>query len=136
MKIDSDLRIAIKSAEKAQNRDSGAEERAKKEAVSSFLKSGTTQAKMVLKAHSNYKAAMAKCTESRKAVEKLGLRFDSESVTLDYGSSSQDTFEKKTKTKIKHHQGPWRADRVILELLSADPNEGNAILKKYGIKWN
>lgn len=131
MKIEADLRIAIRSAEKAQPcRDNWTERReAKKKSIADLLKKKPKLAKQIAMADKMGRRADAMLEVSKEPYERIGINrqlndiFDEEKFIKSGGVLSGPMASR------------WKADSVIAELLAADKSQQKTILKKYGIKW-
>lgn len=132
MKIDSDLRCAIKSSERAQpSTNWETRQNANRKAIADLIerkpsiKKALSKAK-VLDSKSDLYRAM-----SRKLVEPFGIcindnsRIDDESNFVKSGG--------KLPLPPKRH---WKADEVIAELAAASPKHMKSILAKYSIRWD
>lgn len=131
MKIDADLRIAIRSAEKAQpSRDTWLERRnANKKAIAGFLKTHPRAAKDIKAADDMFKRAQALRDRAGEVYDRLGIR----SCQSEF--SNDEKFVKAGGKLPGPINGRWKADAVIAELMAAAPNQRAAILKKYNIRW-
>ena len=140
MKIDQDLRAAIRSAEKAQPQAASWEvkEQANKAAIADFLKRFPAKAKKVHSLVASIKKAEAAEAAARAALcDQFGLRHYNNAIEFSKCGDGSAQFEKaggKMPTAIKGL--PWKFDAVVAELAAALPNQKKAILKKYGINWD
>lgn len=143
MKIDQDLRAAIRSAEKVQPNSNvdkwQLREEAAAEAIADFLKRYPSKAKKV---HALV-AAMRKAAKAQKVAEEslceqFGLRHYDNKLQFARCGAGSGAFEKaggKVPPPVVKGE-PWKYDRVMAELAAAEPKQLKAILKKYGINWS
>jgi hypothetical protein len=136
MIINSDLRMVIRSAEKAQVKPSWQErEKSKREAVASFVNSDLRRKAKINRALMKYAEASKAKNAARDEIHAYGLRTgdDDENPTLEI--CNEDYFVK-AGGKIPADKLIWKFETVIAELASADQREGVKVLKKYGINWS
>ena len=132
MKIDTDLRLAIRSAEKAQPyyNDSWSEQRERETAaIADLFKRKPALAKTAQRA-----TAAIERHQKRVQVEVAKIR----AIGLDTGLrtvGNEDAF-RKVGGRLPDRKKRWKFDAVMAELAAADEKEAPRILKKYGIKWN
>jgi hypothetical protein len=126
MKIDQDLRLAIRAAEKVQPANERYNERA---AIDAFLKKNKA-ARKALERATVYRDKGAEYYKKAKAVmAKFGLDDDA-SYVVDH-----DTFGRAGGATAPQRSGRWVAEQVIGRLLAADPKDRQKILLEYGIRW-
>lgn len=133
MIITTDLRAAIRSAEKKQpNRHGTNWELREKQKAEAFAK--LTQSK---KHKRVYAQAMVLRKESDRLAQKAGGVFTSIGLSFD-GSKIYDDVKFVAAGGVlpPTEKKPWTYDTVMAELAAADPKQGKAILKKYGINWS
>lgn len=137
MKIDTDLRLAIKSAEKAQPQDDWrTRETANKAAIADLFKRkpaiGVAAKKLVEKSQKAYTAYEA---ANKALCEQFGLRKDSDGFTFSNCDDGHKRFAKIGGKVPSQTTRRWSFDAVMRELATATPKEGAAILKRLGINW-
>lgn len=140
MKIDSDLRAAIRSAEKAQpSTDWQLRNQQEKDAIAAFLKAKPEIAKRIAflykKRETAQKVIEAANTELCK---EYGLRFEyNKPGVLEFAScnNASERFTKAGGKFPKKDATRWKFDAVMKELAAADEKTGKAILKRIGINW-
>lgn len=138
MKIDQDLRAAIRSAEKTQLHY-GWEEREKEEidSINAFLAKHSGAAKHVRKLRADYIRHYKAFDLAREQLCKTyGLKLTGDNNVLRFAGcdSAQQHFVDaggKVPTKKQH----WKFDVVMSELAAAESKDANRILRKYGINW-
>ena len=137
MKIDTDLRLTIRSAEKAQPADDW-QARAKRDddAIAAFLASHPAKAKKIHALIAVEKNAEAKAAAARKEIcKQFGLRGSGNKLEFSRCGDGKDAFVK-AGGKLPSTAGRrWKFDEVIAELAKAEGKQATAILKKYGINW-
>lgn len=140
MKIDTDLRAAIRSAEKCQPVQNDYEARRKQEdaTIADFFKRNPSKAKKCRKlAEDAIKAEALESSLRKKLCDHYGLRFGDQRFQFsNYGGANNAAFIKaggRLPESTKHIR--WTFDKVITELASAEPKQLKGILAKYGIKW-
>lgn len=140
MKIDTDLRLAIKAAEKAQTKpDYWKQEAQKRKDITAALK----------KKPALYKKAMGcvrriihaeklEAAASKTLCDELGLRLN-DRVAKDFNFANcgdgQGRFEKAVAKLSFAKTTNWRADHVLARIAAATPKEGAKIIKELGINW-
>lgn len=137
MKIDSNLRAAIRAANNAQpNYGWEVEAEQNRQAIQSLFKSKPSLGKRA-------KALAAKEIKGQKDVNdasaalcaEFGLRFNSDgNFEFSRCGDGQDQF-KKLGGKVPTKNVKWRFDAAMAELAGAEPGEEKEILEKYGINW-
>lgn len=141
MKIDQDLRAAIRSAEKAQPDVSNYEirERAKTRAIEDFLKRCPSKAKHVAGLVASIQKGEKMASDASKELcAKFGLRRYDNKLQFSRCGDGGDAFVK-AGGKLPPDRVPgekWKFDHVIAELAAAEPKDLKRILKKYGINWS
>ncbi len=137
MKIDTDLRLAIKSAEKMQPQDDWrAREAANRASIAELFKRKPTigaAAKKLL-------AKIKKAEETRLAAEQalckqFGLRKDGVNFAFANCGDGAGQFEK-VGGKLQQKHVRWSFDAIMRELATATPAEGAKIIKRIGIIWS
>lgn len=138
MKIDQDLRAAIRSAEKTQPSYGYQEkERQEDDAIKTFLAKYPPTAKAIAKLRADsirhFKAFDAAREELCK---RFGLRLygDANALKFAHCDDGKKAFIK-AGGKLATKRVQWRFDSVMAELAAAEPKQLTAILKKYGINW-
>lgn len=138
MKIDTDLRLAIKAAANAQPQsDWRAEEDANRAAIADLFRRKPVIAATVRKLAARIKKAEQEEQEARQQLcEKFGLRTDGpDTFTFSQcGEGGKKTFQKAGGV-LPQKFVRWNYDTVMTELAKATPAEGAAILKRLGINW-
>jgi hypothetical protein len=137
MKIDTDLRLTIRSAEKAQPADDW-QVRAKRddEAIAAFLASHPAKAKKIQTLIATARKAEAQKDAAHKELcEAFGLKHYNNKLEFSRCGDGKDLFVK-AGGKLPSATGRrWKFDEVIAELAKAEGKQATAILKKYGINW-
>ena len=129
MKIDSDLRLAVRAAAKTQpQRNYQQEQDLQKKEVQRFLTSTPERAALHRKHQKNLLRARSLIADAEKFYGQFGLQSDGIRVW-------SDEKYKAAGGKLPPERSTWRAEKVLGELAAATPAEGKAILKKYGINW-
>lgn len=138
MKIDQDLRAAIRSAEKAQaNTDSWeVREANEKKSIREFFCTHPAKAKRARHLAATITRTAKILEDSREELCKsFGLR-ESGNEGFRYANCDSDrkNFEK-AGGKVVRRLEKWRFDLVMAELAAAPCTQLKAIVKKYGIVW-
>lgn len=127
MKIDSDLRAAIRSAEKSQpDIDWQRRSALNRDAAKELVEKGRHATRFA-----NAVVMMKKAEELNR---QANLVFDSIGVNDEFRIINEDAFAK-AGGKYPMPMKRWKYDHAIAELAKANPKEAKAILKKYGILW-
>lgn len=130
MKIDHDLRAAIRSAHSAQrrNRDGFNRWDAEKKAIAEIAKIPAVGAKL-----RKAKTLRAKASLWNAAADDL-----EKSVGIHNANYIHDhaLFQKSGGRAIIEPGKPWGFDAVMAELAAASEKDGKAILKRIGIDWS
>lgn len=137
MKIDSNLRAAIRSAANAQPQDDWrAKEKEEKESIAAFFAKYPARHKEAIRLIETEKKARATAEKaSSDLCEKFGLtHYGGETKFANCGRGSE-TF-KKAGGKLPTQGVRWKFDAVMAELAAADEKQGAAILARIGIKWS
>lgn len=139
MKIDTDLRLAIKAAEKAQPQD-GYDARNKREqdAVIKFFAAYPEKAKRARLLSKQAAAAYARYQAADEAIcKEFGLRRmgGSQSGFQLGGCGASPNRFVKAGGKLPTRQVRWSADNVMAQIAAATPKEGAKIIKSLGINW-
>lgn len=131
MKIDQDLRIAIRSAERCQP-DFGYRDQlgAEKVAISNLIKARPVVGSQVRRATRRLAVAAKSQEIARKILGDFGLRDGGERIW------DEDKFVKAGGKLPGPQQKRWKFDCVMKELAAADPKQARSILKRYGINWS
>lgn len=136
MKIDSDLRAAIRSAEKTQPSNNYEQRtKAKREAIEQLLNQPRHRAKVLrlnclVERRKNAQELSGQLFQKiRNIYLELGLNYDGKDIDdhkvfVAVGGVSPDP-------KLSR----WTFDQVMAELGAADPKDMNKILGRYGIRW-
>jgi hypothetical protein len=134
MKIDHDLRCAIRSAEKVQRNKDSYQERAlrTKQAIATLMKSKPAIAKKIAKARAETARLSAELTRQTAVIESFGLRAQGHDGELWLSDDAKFTAAGGV---LLQSPTVWGADRVIAELASADAKQGAKILARIGIQW-
>jgi hypothetical protein len=132
MKIDTDLRAAIRSAylQRKRTADDWAVRRAaEKAAIAALLKSKPALARRVAKARADANRANIAAAKASQIISAIGISHDGERI------HDTELFVK-AGGAFKFSEAPrWTFDQVMAQLASATPREGAAILTKLGINW-
>ena len=132
MKVDADLRAALRAAEKGQQRNFETREQKRKErkaALDVFLKSSKPLAKKLKQAMADLRKAKAQVAAAEATMDKCGV--SSYSMDID----NDEEFRRAGGDIAPVHEA-WKAETVIAELLAAKPQRFKAVLAKYGINWD
>jgi len=141
MKVDSDLRMALNAAEKAQvSPDWRARTQINAEALAAFLKTHPALHKKITALVTKKRKAKEASEAASKALEAvilpLGICYDSDTdIRVPDAQAYVDKFNA-AGGKIPEEKVAWKASRVIARLVTADPADRQAILAEYGINWN
>lgn len=128
MKIDTDLRLAIKCAERAQPQDNyEARNQHRKESIAALLK--------LPKYAARYKAAKKEVEKADKIRGKAVAFFDELGINIACDHIRDEPLFYKAGGKMMQRKNRWSYDAVMTQLSSATPQEGAIILKKMGINW-
>lgn len=130
MKIDSDLRAAIRCAEKSQPDNHTIRAKAREEALANFFKQHPAKSRRIASAASMRKEAKALNEKACDIEAEMGLRGWNGAVEI----ANDDKFVK-SGGKLKANGRAWKFDEVMSELAAAEPKQLKPILKKYGINW-
>ncbi len=138
MKIDHDLRQAIKAAfEKQRYRNNSFEKR--EEAVADFFKSCPTVSKKFKELKSKYLKIQAEAYKASQELQRFADQFGINNVHSK-APTVEDTVEGAEKFRKAggkwDWKAPWKYNDVIAELAAADPKDAAKILAKYGIRWD
>ncbi len=138
MKIETDLRLAIKSAEKAQPAESWEERnKAERKAIEDLIKKPRVSLAVKRLVRTIQKSSK-KLDECRSLLCKgFGLRIrDTSTGELEFANCDGNrTAFVKAGGKVPVKNVRWRYDNVMAQLAAASDKEGRAILKKLGINW-
>lgn len=142
MKIDADLRAAIKAAEKAQPADSWSERRKVTDAaIQAFLKKKPALRKklaLLLQSRASLRSSIQKKKDEIDALLwPLGLTATDDGIceAFVYDDENAEKFAKAGGV-IPSMPKRWKADALIAKLAAADPKHRDSILKEHGINWN
>lgn len=143
MKIDTDLRLAIKSAEKSQPDSNWViRQKAEKDAINEWFTRKPAAKKLAMNLLNEVDASYKKIEDANLRLrKKLGLRIDNrDKKTFELVSSEIDgdsTYFVKAGGKLPTTPAPkWRYDNIMTKLTKATPKEGAEILKILGINWS
>lgn len=130
MKIDTDLRLAIKAAVRLHNTtkcdwDAFHKEQA---AAIKLVTAMPRHKKSIEKAKADLAAADAMRAKAYKVFENLGINSDLNNVR------NEDKFKKAGGTVVTKNK-TIDPDNVIAQIARADKKEAEAIIKQLGIKW-
>ena len=129
MKIDTDLRNAIRSAHKAQpDEDWQTQAKAERQAVEALAAKPKYAAAI--------KAARAKLKKAEKINEEASAIFKTLGISDQLHRIHNDEAFAKAGGRRPLSKDRWNFDEVMASLAKATPKEGAAILAKLGIKWN
>lgn len=138
MKIDTDLRLAIKSACAAQpqKNDYQAREEAQQQSIQDFLKKFPKKAQRLQGLRKTAEDADQTAKEARAEMcQKFGLREYSAGWTYSSCGGSKENFVKAGGVLPTKFPENWKYDAVMAQLASMTEKEGMALLKKLGINW-
>lgn len=139
MKIDTDLRAAIRSAEKAQPQVNRYEERRKSELAAIadlFKRKPALGAKARGLASTAAKADKIASAARAKLCDEYGLRADGDEFRFAGCGNYEERFVKAGgKLPSLDKMERWNFDDVMAALAKADPKEGAKIIKRLGINW-
>ncbi len=137
MKIDTDLRLAIKSAEKAQPSISWQDKEANRKAsIAGFLKSNKAAARDIAKLTAIIvKSDKAKADAQAAMCKRYGLVTGGKEISFAGCGEGTANFTK-AGGQIINTDDKWSFDSVMRQLVIATPKEGAAILKRLGINWS
>lgn len=142
MKIDQDIRAAIRSAEKVQANNDTWEVREKnqKKSISDFFAAYPVKAKRARQLAATITRTAKVLEDARKELcNSFGLREATEHGRQVFTFASCDSTRKnfeKAGGKVVRKSERWKFDAVMAELAAAEPKNLKAILKKYGINWD
>lgn len=131
MKVDADLRCAIKSADRAQPQTENWEARARenKNRIDDLLKRKPSIASALRAAQCILKQVERLRERANELLFPTGICSDGVNIR------DEDKFiAAGGKAPTPRHRR-WKADAVIAELLAAAPRKRKAILKRYNIHW-
>lgn len=139
MKIDSDLRAAIRSAEKAQPYNMGYDEKncQEKAAITEFFKRCPAKAAKIDALINKEQKAYKEYEACRTAIcKQYGLRSKGVGQVEFASCDNAKAAFKRAGGKLNENSFQrWKFDFVVAELAGADTKTGAKILAKYGIKW-
>lgn len=143
MKIDTDLRMAINAAARAQKEPTYEEQqKAKTAAINALIKLHPGAVYKARKLEAKSRKLYAEATkfekEAQTALDPLGIEFARrEGIEFDlrYGDKATAAFVNAGGKLPPPSKRKWKADDVIKRLVAADPKDRDAILKEYGINW-
>ncbi len=130
MKIDTDLRLAIRSAYNAQHKDSTRipDWRVNRDAAEAFLKSPHGRA--IKQKTDRLDVQIEKLRIAKDALFKsVGLSFDGSHV------NDKAIFKKAGGSIPPDGPALWKFDVVMAQIAAATPEAGQAIIKRLGINW-
>jgi len=141
MKIDTDLRLAIKAAERAQPHESWDIRRdAEQKSIVDFFKKYPAKARRAKRLDADIATMEKKLAAAKKELcDSYGLQTNSRSdyktgFTYSNCGGSGANFTK-AGGKIPAKYAPWKADDVIAQIARATAKEGAKIIKSLGINW-
>jgi hypothetical protein len=136
MKIEHDLRCAIRSAEKVQrNKDNWQARHERTEsAIANLLKSKPAIAAKIAKARRESKRLSELLSRQSATIDSFGLRVNCNGSSESLGMADEGKFKTAGGVLV---QSPtvWNADAIIAELAAADAKQGAKILARIGIQW-
>lgn len=138
MKIDTDLRLAIKAAERAQPHDYDGRDKREQEAIARFLKDHPAKARRVRALAKKAKRCYAEYQKANALIhDGFGLQTSenrgSGFCISGYGPSQERFAKAGGKLPLKTTR--WKADNVIAQIAAATPKEGAKLIKNLGINW-
>ena len=142
MKIDQDIRAAIRSAEKLQADTDSWEVRQTNEqkSIRDFFAAYPAKAKRAKTLATTIRRAAKTLEDARgELCESFGLREMREKGKDGFTYASCDSERKKFEKaggKVVRRSERWKFDAVMAELAAATPDKLKPILKKYGINWD
>lgn len=144
MKIDTDLRAAIRSAyiiHKHSNKDYAARNKAEQQAIADLFKAKPVVRYSITKARAEINKLKEKIEAINRQIGETGLveSFYRTTSGVDehtgYNISDQKKFAKVGgKFRFKEPK-KWTFDAVIAQLASADETTGKKLLREIGIRW-
>jgi len=140
MKIDTDLRLAIKSAEKAQPDNSWEQrEKLQRALIAELLNSKPQIKKSANRLAATARAAYKKYIEAGAALcKEYGLQYKREGATIVFELAScgdgQEAYQK-LGGKVAERKAKWSFNDVMTKLAAATPSDGAKIIKSLGINW-
>lgn len=137
MRIETELRSAIKSAEKhqPQNQDWQRREKTEAEAIAEFKRTHQVAKASIARLVKESKAAADLAARLRKELcRRYGLRECGTRLATCGDKGGRARFIK-AGGRLPKERKHWTTDQVIAELVAADPKDGDKILRKYGINW-
>ncbi len=137
MKINSDLRMAVRCAYNVQKKtgnDYAAREKAALDAIEAFLKAKPKAAKALREAKARIQRANEESAAASQIIRSYGLENGWNGAQYRINDNVAFTragghFEITEKVK-------WSFDQVMAELASAPEKDAAKILKKFGINWS
>lgn len=130
MKIDQDLRAAIRSADKAQPDNHDVRSNIQQAAVEELFKRKPST-----------KQAWERAKRLRQTASDFGSRANAieSALGISFYCSKFNVRDEEAFAKAGGNMKPagkrWKFDAVMAELAAAEPKQLTAILKKYGINW-
>ncbi len=142
MKIDTDLRLAIKAAERNQPQDTWTQRALREQAsISDWMKKFPAKAKKALALREKaYKAAAIVSAAEAELCKEFGLRRAHEAdnankkFSFSHCGGNAEQFMR-AGGKVHAESIKWKADSVIARLAAAEPKDAALILKGLGINW-
>ena len=137
MKIDTDLRLTIRSAEKAQPSDDwSVRQKREEEAIAAFMSSHPSKSRKIKALIKEEDEAEKRAQKARESLcELFGLRSNDQNILSFSRCDNNQAAFIKAGGKIPTAGKRWKYDEVIAELAKAEGKQATAILKKYGLNW-
>ncbi len=138
MKVDSDLRAAIRAAEKAQPEITWeTREKAEREAIQDLfnrIPKHKRKAQALVNSINRHRKELDSCHS--KLRDLFGIQLHDGKLQLHRREEYLSNFEKAGgNLKFNEPKRRWRSESIIAELAAAKPAEAKAILKRIGIIW-
>ncbi len=128
MKIDSNLRQAIKACERCQSPPSfESQRRAQKAVIEHVIKLPAHAAKV--------KAALGALAKAREITEKAEAVFEALGISPELNQIEDEDLFRAAGGHLNARYQRWNFNKIVAEIAAADPAEARKILKRIGINW-
>lgn len=135
MKIDTDLRLAIKAAEKAQKQNSRStwndRQEQERKNIARFVRDNAAKGRLAGSLAKRYKDVSETLNAIHTDLGAMGLAVNSNGLYL----NDRERFIKAGGTGPIEEAKPWVAEYVMAEIAKATPKEAAKILIRIGINW-
>jgi hypothetical protein len=144
MRIETDLRMAINAAARAQKEPSYEErQKAEQDAIDKHVKKHAAPVKKARALQAKVEKLQAEIGRLNKEIvailNPLGIEFtcrdSGPEFELPWGDKAKENFVKSGGVLPPSDKRKWSADSVLKQLAAADPKDRDTILKEYGINW-